>query len=365
MGGPGPLDLGRLGLAVVRLVRGGAVEAMPLGRLRAGLLGLTGVGAEYLAALRAEEQLELVAVADSDPEVVRRAVAGTGVRGYEDFRSLIVEQSHAGMQLLLMALEPHRAVEFALLAAERGLAVFLEAPPARNLEEGQRLVQGFQAAGRPLVVSRPWHFEPAFALLRDLTAQAGPVHMTAAQILVPRAVPLGWRGDSVRAGGGVLLHGSYELLDLLVQTLGVPAQVWAHCSLADAGGQARSYDTEDGLVAGLIFAHGRSASLAAARCPGLEAPQWSACFAGARATVELTPKALRVSPGESGRPRTRRVRTGNRVAPALHAFVEAFRQERLDLDSAIAEHLTTLAVIDALYLSARTGAPESPARLPG
>lgn len=334
-------------------------------RLRAGLLGLTGVGAEYLAALQADAQLELVAVADDDPEVVHQAVESTQARGYEDFRSLIVEQSHAGLQVLVVALEPYRAVDFALLAAERGLAVFLKGPPARNLEEAQRLAQGFKAAGQPLVVSRPWHFEPAFNVLHDLSAQAGAVHTAAAQILVPRAVPLGWQGDSVRAGGGVLLYGSYELLDLLVQLLGVPSQVWAQCSFADVGGQARSYDTEDGVVLGLTFAQGRSASLSVARCVGLDAPQWSVCFAGARATIELSPKSLKVSTGESSRPRTRRVRTSNRSAPALHAFTTALGEEQAHLDSSISAHLATLAVIDTLYLSARTGSAESPARLLG
>jgi len=333
--------------------------------LRTGLLGLTGVGAEYLAALQAEEQLELVAVADDDPEVVRQAVDSTAARGYEDFRSLIVEQSHAGMQVLVVALEPLRAVDFALLAAERGLAVFVKDPPARNLEEAQRLAQGFGAAERPLVVSRPWHFEPAFTLLHDLPANTGAIHTASAQILVPRAVPLGWHGDSVRAGGGVLLHGSYELLDLLVQVLGVPSQVWAQCSFADAGGQARSYDTEDGVVLGLTFAQGRSASLSAARCVGLAAPQWSVSFAGARATVELSAKSLRISTGDTGRARTRRVRTSNRSAPALHAFATTLGEEQAHLASAINEHLATLAVIDTLYLSARTGSPESPARLLG
>ena len=334
-------------------------------KLRTGLLGLTGAGADYLAALRSEEQLELVAVADGDAEAVRQAVDSTGAKGYEDFRSLIVEQSPAGMQLLVVALEPHRAVDFALLAAERGLAVLLKDPPARNLEEGRRLVQGFTAAGRPLVVARPWRFEPAYALLHDLTAQVGPVHTATAHVLLPRFTPLGWRGDSVRAGGGVLLHGSYELIDLLVQALGVPSQVWAHCSLMDAEGQARAHDTEDGVVAGLIFSQGRSASLAAARCLGLEMPQWSVCFAGSRATVELSPKALRVSPHAAGRPRMRRVRTGNRIAPALNAFATGLSEERPQFDSTISDHLTTLAVIDTLYLSARTGAPESPARLLG
>ena len=181
-------------------------------RAKVALLGLQGVGSDYLTALQVDDQFELLAVADRDPEMLRRYTEGTTLRGYTDYRSAIVETAGDGLDLLFVALEPFQSNEFVHLAAERGIGVFHRAPWARNVSEAERLLRRFSKNQGALCVSRPWQAEPAFAPLRGVTALVGRPYIASAEVRTDLG-PDWWRGDSARAGGGVLLNDAYEQLD--------------------------------------------------------------------------------------------------------------------------------------------------------
>lgn len=330
-------------------------------RLKVALMGLAGVGADYLAAIRSDEQFELVAVADTDSEVLRRHTDTVAVGVFEDYRSLIVETAHSGLDLLLVALEPFQSTEFVQMAAARGIGVFHKAPCARNVREAQRLVDQFARSERPLVVSRPWQFEPAYAALNRLTEFTGHVYAATASVQTGDT-PVGWRGDLVRAGGGVLLNGAYEAVDMLVHLLGIPERVYAQCSAAVAPGAPRKYDTEDTAMVLLGFGQERTACVTVLR--GVAEPSWEVAFVGIEGTVEVRADGLTIIPRDGNLVEYHGARTSSPVAHAISAFGASRLSGALPLKSKAEEHLPTLAVIEAAYLSARTGAPESPSRFP-
>lgn len=328
-------------------------------RLKVALMGLAGVGADYLAAIRSDEQFELAAVADTDPEVLRRHTDTVAAGVFEDYRSLIVETAHTGLDLLFVALEPFQSIEFVQMAAARGIGVFHKAPCARSVREAQRLVDQFAANERPLVVSRLWQFEPAYAALNRLVEFTG--HVYAATVYVQTAdTPVGWRGDSVQAGGGVLLNGAYEAVDMLIHLLGLPETVYAQCGVAVAPGAHRKYDTEDTAIVVLAFGHEQTACLTALR--GVAEPSWRVTFMGVEGTVEVRADGLTIIPRDGKLVEYHRAQTPNPVAHAISAFGASRLSNGQPLKSKAEEHLPTLAVIEAAYLSARTGAPESPSR---
>lgn len=330
-------------------------------RLKVALMGLAGVGADYLAAIRSDEQFELAAVADTDLEVLRRQTDVAPARVYEDYRSLIVETAHAGLDVLFVALEPFQSTEFVQMAATRGISVFHKAPCARSVREARRLVDQFAGSERPLVVSRPWQFEPAYAALNHLAEFTG--HVYAATVHVQTADrPVGWRGDSVRAGGGVLLNGAYEAVDLLVHLLGMPERVYAQCGAAVAPSAPRKYDTEDIATVLLGFGQERTASVTALR--GVAEPSWEVAFVGTEGTVEVGADGVTITPYRGSPVKHPTARAANPAAHAISAFGASRLSNGQPLKSKAEEHLPTLAVIEAAYLSARTGAPESPGRFP-
>ena len=67
------------------------------------LVGLARTGLEYLDVLLDGDLFEVVAVADSDPAVLRERDMPGSISVYEDYRSLIVESALAGLGLLVVA----------------------------------------------------------------------------------------------------------------------------------------------------------------------------------------------------------------------------------------------------------------------
>ena len=93
-------------------------------RFRVALLGVTGVGEAYLAAISSDEQYELVAVGDVDRHVLARVSESCSAAVFDDYRSLIVETERDGIDHLFVALEPFESLEFVQMAADRGIGVF-------------------------------------------------------------------------------------------------------------------------------------------------------------------------------------------------------------------------------------------------
>lgn len=328
--------------------------------MRVALLGLEGVGGDYLSALREHDGFDLVAVGEAKSEVLRRVGDGLAAGLYEDYRSLIVEQAVAGLDLLIVALEPFQSGEFLLLAAKQGISVLHKAPFARSVSEARRLLAAFDGADATLTVARPLLGERAFVGLGDPALLVGGVRAADVRVRV-QTTGDGWRGDARRAGGGVLLNGAYEQLDWLLAMMGVPETVFAQSSEVVAPGAAKNYDTEDVAMLSLRFSGGRVATLTAAR--GMDKNSWQIELIGSDGVVRIEPSGLSVTARHASRPRRRLARTPNAMVPVLDS-AGAPGKTRGPVSRA-ADHLETLAVIEAAYLSARTGAVELPSRFLG
>ncbi|MHC4063490.1 MAG: Gfo/Idh/MocA family protein [Planctomycetota bacterium] len=335
-------------------------------RFRVALLGLAGEGRRIYEVLRTDQTIELAAVAERDGDLAVALGDEAEARAYDDYRRAIVESTAAGLDALFVALAPPEADEYLRLAAAQRVAVFAVPPVARAFEATAELAELFAQSGCPLVVGRTWQFEPAFMRLHNLPELAGAVYAASMDVTCAVTEPLGWRGDARRAGGGVLLHGGYEMVDAMVNLLGVPEEVFAATGLAVRPEAALAYDTEDAASVVFRYADDRTAALTCRRTttggdPAVGAA-WSMTLCGSEATVVVTPESMTVT-NDQGECVTRTtVRTTNRYAPAISVFLAALGGGVKALPSLITEHLATMAVIRAAYLSAKTGQTESPGR---
>jgi predicted dehydrogenase len=331
-------------------------------RIPAAILGLSGEGAEFLAAVRASRRFRLLAVADADPGRVRAAAEATGATGYTDYRSLVVEQARsapAGIEALFVALEPFQSLEYLTLAATRGIHVFHKAPVGRRVEEAASASASMAECDRLLTVGRYWSAEPAYVELSEIEAHIGRIYLATAEVHVAAQDLSGWRGDSVRAGGGVLIQGGYTAIDVLVNVLGPPDEVTACLGRRKSASSARAYDTEDTAIVSMRFSDERVAQLSAVR--GMARDDWRVALVGGQGSAEVSPDRLRIkAPG--GAIRSSVVRGSNRFAAQIEEFARALRDPDRPRRSTGEHHLDTVAVIEAAYLSAKTNSPENPSR---
>ena len=324
--------------------------------LRVGLLGLSGEGEAYLKALRANANVELVCAADADARRIADLAEGRAIRTYEDCRSLIVGATREPLDALFVALEPFQSVDLLPLAAERGMPVFHKPPFARSVDEGRCIARRFADVSAALVVARAWRFAPQSALSPAAAPSSDALRAASVVVQTPDSAE-GWRGHSARSGGGVLLNGAYEAVDELLCAFGVPESVYAECTMLARPGAVRKYDTEDIAAVTLRFAHERFAALFAVRGRSRES-------SGA-ARVSTLPVAAGSDPAAAvcaagATDATLRELRSDAVAAAVAAFVDSLTGDAESLASTMLEHLRVLAVIEAAYLSAKTGAPESP-----
>jgi predicted dehydrogenase len=280
-----------------------------------------------------------------------------GGKPCDDHRQLIVESAGVGLDAVFVALPASEAPECVRLAARHGLAVLVVPPYARAFDTAEELA-GLFPDQRPLIVARTWEHEPAYAALGDLPAIAGHVFVVHGHLVENVADAPEWLGNAQQAGGGVLSHGAYELVDAVVTLMGVPDAVFAAAGFAVPPGQARPYDTEDAASVVFRYSDDRIAGITCrrARLGG----GWRLTLAGDQATVAVTEGSLRVT-DTAGQVVTQAVvETANRFVPQVGSMATTLAAGTVPQSSRATDHRETLATLEAAYLSVRTGQPESP-----
>lgn len=331
-------------------------------RLRTALVGVGGICARYLDALRDDEQFELIAVGDPRTDDEAQHLSAAGIQHHRDYRSLIVETASAGLDLLVVALEPRESFGFVTLAGERGINVFHTAPFALSTAQGRGLVAVFAEHDAKLVVARSWMFSQAFAALGSVESLVGKAFAVTVMVTVGSDRTDGSAGTGF-VSRGALLYDAYERIDLLVHLFGTPLSVYAQCAAVGDRALERTCETQDGAMVTLRFADDLIGSVAVL---GSRAPAtWTITIAGTKGTATLSQDGMEVLPDVARSVQETNPESNRTVERALSAFGGALLSGVETVAAKAEDHLATIATIEAAYLSAKTGAPESPMHLLG
>jgi len=138
-------------------------------QLRIGVIGCGRMGAFHVRNYSQIDCAQLVAVADPDPQMRERALAGTRVAGYSDWREMI-QYGNEELDAISIACPSEYHAEVALEALAAGLHVLVEKPIATTLPDALRMRSAAYEADRKLMVGHVERFNPAVAKLRELVA---------------------------------------------------------------------------------------------------------------------------------------------------------------------------------------------------
>ena len=129
--------------------------------LKVGLIGLGRCGVLAAESLLANSWSRLIAVGSQKPHrLADFAARYPQVATHDDFRSLIVNHP---LDALCVAVPPFARPHYLQLAAERRLPVWMLTPAARRLDEAVEILDKFDSAGVPLVLSSDLTMNPASA----------------------------------------------------------------------------------------------------------------------------------------------------------------------------------------------------------
>jgi predicted dehydrogenase len=288
---------------------------------------------------------------------VRQAEGLPGAAWHDDARVMIAQ---SGIEALLLAASPRAAWELEPLAAERGLPIWRLPPLARNFAEASELVRRVRQRNVPYRVVSWWPaiagdvewalrwregFKPLFTRVR--IAAAGPPSNS-------------WRASLGDGPGGVLATDGYAMLEALVAVRKLPERVSASVSHVRRRPGETPRETESVAVAILRYESATTTSVQAVwdippfgQSTEHHGPEW---------TVVLEPERVGIH-GERGEVlEERRWQPGAFLHDELEHFAAVVRNPTAypQPDATLERHLAVTALLQAIYLAAQTGQPETP-----
>jgi len=336
-------------------------------RLPVAIIGVGGFGGRTLQALASIDAVRVVGVSDRDGAVAEQVARRFDVPAYCDNRSLLAETRPRAVYL---ATPPMVTGDLVAACAARGIHVWTESPLARSLDEGLAMVRRMDDAHLKLAVGTQRRFALGYQEAFQLRGQIAEIFLARAHYLFNWGPQLNWRGDRASAGGGALLELGYHPIDLLVWMLGLPEIVYGFSSggvlSEDVGevGKARAiYDTDDTAAATLRYSSGAMAVVVTTRRSGPVSEELNLHGRGGSIVANAELCLLRDADGNVLE------RSESDASPAevfrrqAEAFANAVVGDAKHYACSGRENLLDLAVIEAIYLSDRTGQPESPLRL--
>ena len=354
---------------------------MSEGKLKAAVLGLNEKGRLLLEAASKIDNIEIFAVADKDTALAENVAGQYECEGYDDYRQMVTamdsrlrsgksETGENGVDTgcLLVAAPMHTCDEYVRMAAKKKINILKLPPAARNFEEAAQLVPLAEEQDIKFAIGNSSRFAKSFAALRDFVQQGKIEHVfliTAFCNVGERQHP-NWQTDPKLAGGGVLLHNCYKIIDQIILNFGMPEQVYSLNTNAAADKQQRHYLTEDTVVVTMKFSDTLCCNLTATRRPGTGPAEEFVKIYGKDKILTVTSSQFTVTDGLKCRNRKSKYdddEPASYQAMLANFAMSILQPQEYKLSSAGRENLMNMAVIESAYLSARTAVPEEPGKI--
>ena len=326
-------------------------------KLKVGLLGLEPAGRQVLQALRQMNRVDLCAVADEDREAGQTLSQDLHLNYYDDLRQMIVQETP---HIVFVCIPTYQALDQITVAARQGAHIVKLPPLGRTVPEAQQILRAVEGqAGRLFILSPLRQAVPFIAARQFLQkTRLGRVYLVQLQLTYNYDGPWGWRADPGLAGGGVLLERGYEILDVLNYCYGIPERVYTLKATAASRRVVPPYRTEDTAVLTLSFADGAIGQVLMAKMAG---PQRQLLrFYGTEASLEIDNLHSRVydPAGEVLEESEHQINQADLLNQNLETVFDALAEGADSPLLAPSDHLPLISLIEAAYLSSRTGMPE-------
>ncbi len=345
---------------------------MSEGKLKIAVLGLDEGSKVLLEALGQNDYFEIQAVADKDTNLVESVADECQCAAYDDYRQLIIEMdSRAGVNdinCMLVAAGIHSCDEYVRMAMKKKFHIFKLAPAARDFEEAVEFVRLAEDMDIKYAIANPRRFARSFIALREFLQQGRieEIFLVTAFCSVGEQPYTDWQTDPKLAGGGVLLHNCYWIIDQLVSNFGMPQQIYALHTNQAHDKQQRLYLTEDTAVVTMKFADTLVGNLVASRRGSIGPREEFLKLYGKDKILTVSNKRLTLSDG-LGQTEEELEYDDDELfcmTEQLKNFAKSILSpDKNKLCSSGRENLPDMAVIESAYLSARTGFPEEPAKV--
>jgi predicted dehydrogenase len=332
-------------------------------KLKTAVLGLDDRGQFLLEAASQIDLFQILAVADKDANLAESVANKYKCAPYDDYRQLIIQNQ---FDCLLVAAAIHSCDEYIKMAMKKKTNILKLAPPARNFQEAAEFVRLAEDENIKFAIANPRRFARSCLALREFLQQGGleQIFLITAFCAVSNEHIGTWQTDPKLAGGGVLLHNCYEIIDQIIWNLATPEQVYSLNTNTAGDRQQRSYLTEDTAVVTMKFTDTFFGNLIASKVFGPEQEILKVYGKDKILTVSGPRFAISDGLGQISEESKYDDDEFIRHTALLKNFaLSILAPDENKLCSSARENLNDMAVIEAAYLSARTAMPEEPGKI--
>lgn len=232
-------------------------------KLRAGVIGL-GMGMAHVAGYREHPDVEVVAIADTDPD--RLASRGRELGIASQYTDPIAMLRKERLDLVSVATPNKFHKPLTLAALKAGCHVLCEKPMAMNAKEGREMVAAAEEARRRLMINFSYRFNDQSCAMKKAvdSGMLGDVYYARTVWNRRRGLPGfgGWFGQKCLSGGGPLIDLGVHRLDLALWLMNYPKPAWVmggtYCPIGSrlAKTHNQCFDVEDFSSAMVKFENG-------------------------------------------------------------------------------------------------------------
>lgn len=202
-------------------------------KVRAGVVGVGGMGGAHCKCLKEIEKAEIVGVCDVMEETAKKVGEEYSCQWFTDYEEML---SKAELDALLIATPHPTHKDICVAGAEAGVNVFTEKPMASKLSDADTMIEACKDAGVLLGVMYQQRTNPALKKLHELIATGvlGELYRTGMVMANFRTQAYydsaAWRGTWKGEGGGVLANQAPHYFDMFQWLGGMPKWVTARTS---------------------------------------------------------------------------------------------------------------------------------------
>jgi predicted dehydrogenase len=356
--------------------------------IRVGLVGAGGMADYHIPGFRLGGA-EVVAVADQNGERARALASKMGIGSVYGGISEMLDKAKLDAVSIITPNKFHKSL--AVEALSKGVHVFCEKPPALNAAEAQEMRKAAKDAGKTLMFNFNNRARPEARAMMQYLKNGDVGRINSAQAVWMRRTGIpgfgGWFTTKALSGGGPVID-LLHMIDLALYFMGYPEPEWALAQTFNDFIDNKNFkgpwgipDVADGVTDveaachGFIsFKGGQVLSIRNSWAEMIKREEVSVTFQGQKAggmvqrlfgidgNDATSIDACELYVQENGRSVNKSIivpkdESMGRISSATN-FIRALKGEEAPLNN-IDEAVKLMRIIDAVYASAKTGAPVS------
>lgn len=336
-------------------------------KIRIAIIGCGRISNNHFAAIeKHSEEMELVALCDTNGEVLAAHVSKYKVNGYSNMAELLASEE---LDLIVLCTPSGTHAGQAALAAKHKVHVMTEKPMATRWKDGVNMVKACDQAGVYLFVVKQNRHNATLQLLKRAIEEKrfGKIHMVHLNVFWTRPQSYydqaKWRG-TWEFDGGAFMNQASHYVDLLDWLIGPVDKVQAMMSTT------RDIEVEDTGVMNIRWRNGALGSMSVTMLTYPKNMEGSITILGEKGTVRIGGMAVNdIQHWEFEEPKDydKQVQDVNYQTTSVYGFGHPlYYKNIIDVLRGVTEPetdgregLKSLEVLIAAYLSARDGATVS------